>query len=124
MLYALVRILGIQVEGLPVEDHRCSALVLVGPAPDLHHGFHVGNDQLGVFLAHHVGAGDDGGGVGNLHGPVRVPRQILDHLDLARRLLQVLEDLALGVDGIDSAFQQRRLQGTESQVVLVVTAHP
>ena len=50
--------------------------------------------------------------------------QVLDHLDLACSLLQMLEDLALGVDGVDGTIQQRRFQRAERQVVLVVTAHP
>ncbi len=40
------------------------------------------------------------------------------------RLLEVLEHLALGVDGVHDATEQRRLQGAEGEVVLVVTLHP
>ena len=103
VLDALVGVLGVEVERLPVEDRTGGVLVLVGPAADLDHGLHVGDDELGVLVGHHVGAGDDGGRVGDLDGPVRVLGQVLDHLDLAGGLLQVLEDLALRVDGVDLA---------------------
>ena len=64
------------------------------------------------------------GRVGDLDPPVRAKREVLDHRDLTGRLLEVLEHLALGVDRVDLAAQQRRLQRAERQVVLVVTAHP
>ena len=124
VLDALVRVLGVKIERLPVEDVRRGALVLVGPASDLDHGLHVGDDELRVFFGHHVGAGDDSGSVGDLHRIVRVSGQILDHLDLACRLLEMLEDLALGVDGIDDATKERLLQRAEGEVVFVVAAHP
>jgi hypothetical protein len=53
-----------------------------------------------------------------------VPGEILDRLELARRLLEMLEGLALGVDRIDDALFQRRLQRTEGQVALVVALQP
>ena len=92
--------------------------------PDLDHRLHVGDDQLGVLVGHDVGAGDDGRGVGDLDRPVRTPRQVLDHLDPARRLLEVLEHLALRVDRVDGAVEQGVLERTEGQVVLVVAPHP
>ena len=119
-----VGILDVQVERLLVEDRRRGVLVLVGPAPHLDHALHERDDELGVLLGHHVGAGDGGGDVGHLQGPVRIPGQVLDRLELARRLLEMLEGLALGIDRIDDALFQRRLQRTEGQVVLVVTLEP
>ena len=89
VLDAFVGVLGIQVEGLAVENERCSALVIVRPAPDLDHGLHIGDDQLGVLLGHHVGAGDDRGGVGNLNRPVRELGQVEDGLDFARGLREL-----------------------------------
>ena len=124
VLDALVGVLDVEVERLAVEDHGGGVLVLVGPPADLDHRLHVGDDELGVLVGHHVGAGDDGRAVGHLHGPVRVPRQVLDRLELAGRLLQVLEHLALGVDGVDDAALQGLLQRPEGQVVLVIPAQP
>ena len=64
------------------------------------------------------------GMLAHLQGPVRVPGQVLDGLELAGRLLQVLEGLALGVDRVDGALLERGLQRPERQVVLVVTLEP
>ena len=44
--------------------------------------------------------------------------------ELAGGFLQVLEDLALGVDRVDRAVEERGLQRPEGQVVLVVAAQP
>ena len=51
-------------------------------------------------------------------------RQVLDGLELAGRFLEVLERLALGVDGVDRAVRERRFEGTEGQVALVVPLEP
>ena len=77
-----------------------------------------------MLVGHDVGAGDDGRAVRHLHGPVRIPGQVLDRLDLPGRLLQVLEHLALRVDRIHRAVQQRGLERTEGEVVLVIAAQP
>ena len=76
-------------------DPGGAVLVDVGPATDLDHCFHVGDDELGVLVGHDVGACDHRRAVGHLHGPVRVAGQVLDRLELASVLLEMLEDLAL-----------------------------
>ena len=78
----------------------------------------------GCFCGHHVGAGDGGGDVGHLQGPVRIPRQVLDGLELAGRLGKLRKRPRLHVHGVDDAFLERRLQGAEGQVVLVVAPEP
>ncbi len=113
--------LDVQVEGRAVEDLCCGMLVLVGPAPNLDHALHVRHDEFRVLLGHDLGAGDGRGDVGHLQGPVRIPGQVFDRFELARRFLQLLEDFALRVDRIDNALFQRGLQRTLGQVVLVVT---
>ncbi len=80
--------------------------------------------SFGVLLGHHVGAGDNCGDVGDLQGPVRVSRQVLDRLELACRFLKVLERPTLRVDRVDDALFQRGLQRTEGQVMLVVALEP
>ena len=117
----LERILDIQVKCLLVEDCCGSVFVLVSPASYLDHPFHKRDNKLRVLLGHHIGTGDNGGDVGHLQGPVRIPGQILDRLHFARRFLKMLEGFALSINGIDLAFQQRCLQRTEGQVVFVVT---
>ena len=124
VLNALVGVLGIQVERLPVEDHRGCVLVLVCPAADLNHGLQVGDDQLGMLIGHHIGTGDHGGAVSHLQGPVRVPGQVKDGLELTGGLRELLQGPALVVDGINLAFQECLLQRAEGKVVLVVAAHP
>ncbi|MGA8052667.1 MAG: hypothetical protein WCA12_02205, partial [Burkholderiales bacterium] len=120
VLDALVGVLDVAVVGLAVQDHGRGVLVFVGPAPHLDHRLQEGDDQFGVLLGHHVAAGDDCGLVVGLQPPVRVTRQVLDCRDLPRVLLQVLPGLAVGVDRIDLAFQQRRLQRAGDQGMLVV----
>jgi hypothetical protein len=56
--------------------------------------------------------------------PGGVAGQILDGLDLAGGLLQVLEHLAVGVDRIDRAVEQGGLERPEGEVVLVVSSQP
>ena len=121
---APVGVLDIQVVGLLVQDRRCGVLVLVGPAPDLDEALQECDDQLGVLFARHIADRAGGRDIGPLQGPVRIIGQVLDGLDLARLLLDMLEDLALGVDRIDGAVEQRRLQRAEGQVVLVVALQP
>jgi hypothetical protein len=106
VLDPLVGVLDIAVERLSVEDRGRGVLVFVRPATDLDHRLHVGHDQLGMLVGHDIGAGDHGGGVGHLQGPVRILGQVLDRLELAGVLLQVLEDFALGVDRIDDPLFQ------------------
>jgi hypothetical protein len=84
---ALIGVLGIEVEGLPVEHVGGRAFVLVGPAADLDHGLHVGDDQLGLLLGHHVGAGDDGRRVGDLSHIGSFPR-IVDSSNAGRTSLR------------------------------------
>ena len=98
--------------------------MIVGPAPHLDHALHVGDDEFRVLLGHHVRTGDDGGRIGDLQLPVRVSGQVFHHPDFSGVLLQVLEHLALGIDGIDLSVQQRRLHRAEGQVALVVARGP
>ena len=60
-LDALIGVLDIAVERLPVEDDPGGVLVLVRPPADLDHGLHVSDDKLRVLVGHDVGAGDDRG---------------------------------------------------------------
>ena len=101
---ASVRVLDVQVERLLVEDRSGGVLVLVSPAPDLDHAFHERDDELGVLLGHDVRARDDGRNVAHLQGPVRILGQVLDRLELARCLLEMLQGAALGVDRIDDTL--------------------
>ncbi len=86
VLDALVGVLDVPVERLLVEDRRRGALVLVRPAADLDHALHERDGEFRVLLGHHVAAGDGGGDVGHLQAPVRIPGQVLDRRELARRL--------------------------------------
>jgi len=119
-----VRILDVQIEGLLVENCSCGVLVLVSPPPHFDHAFHKRDDEFGMLLGHLLGARDDGGDVGHLQGPVWIPGQVFDRLELPRRLLEMGEGAALGVDCIDNVPFQHSLQQTEGQVVLVVAFEP
>ncbi len=118
------RVIDVEVERLLVEDRRGGALVLVGPAADLDHPLHERDGEFGVLLGHDVGAGDGGGDVGHLEAPVRVPRQVLDRRELARRLRQLRQGAGLHVHRVDDALLERRLQRPECQIVLVVAPQP
>jgi len=102
-----MRVLDVPVERRLVEDRRGGMLVLVAPAPDLDDSLHERDDELGMLLGHVGGTGVDGRQVARLQGPVGVPGQVLDRLELAGGFLQVLEVPALRVDRIDLAIQQR-----------------
>ena len=120
-LNAPVGILNVQIVGLLVEDRRRRVLVFVGPAPNPDHAFHERYDKLRMLLGHYIGAGNDGGDIGNLQPPVRIPGQVLNGSKFTRRFLYMLEDSALCVDRIDLSFKQRSFQRTKGQVVFVVT---
>ena len=99
-------------------------LVLVGPAPDLDHAFMYATTSSGCSSAitsvQVITAG--------MLATCRVQSGYRDRssiaLNLPGRLLEMLEDLALGVDRVDDALLQRGLQRTERQVVLVIPPQP
>jgi len=122
---ASVRMLDVQVECLLVQNRRCGVLVLVGPAPHLDHAFHKRDNELGMLLGHDIGARDDGGDIGHLQGPVWIPGQVLDRLELARRLLESLEDDALGIDRIAiPAISSLPVTMSRSRVGMTTTISP
>ena len=53
-----------------------------------------------------------------------MPGQVLDRLELARRLLELLQRTALDIDRVNDALFQRGFQRTEGQVVLVIALKP
>ena len=77
-----------------------------------------------MLLGYDVAAGDCRRNIGDLQGPVGIARQVFDGLDLAGGFLEMLEGLALRVDRVDDPVQQRRLQRSEGEVVLVIALEP
>ena len=77
-----------------------------------------------MLLGHDVGTSDGGRYVGYLQGPIWITGEVLDRLELAGSLRELLQGAGLHIHGVNSAFLQRSFQRTEGQIVLVITAQP